>query len=136
MVYPLLPQLEGSCSSPTMVVFYIIINPRCACAVRVTVVGLYMCVSVCLSVKIHLTFGASDCPEIDVTYSTSNKGQNICGVFSETTPLQRPSTPSIVRPYVQSAIFKAHVLTNEACQLAVGARVQRWHGRLSNNWQA
>ena len=69
---------------------------------RVTVVG-----SVCLSVKSHLTYGASVRPENAVTYSAGNEGQNICGVFSETAPLQRSSTPSIVRPCVQSAIFPA-----------------------------
>ena len=71
-----------------------------ACAARVTVVG-----SVCLSVKSHLTYGGSVRPETAVTYSAGNEGQNICGVFSETAPLQRSSTPSVVRPCVQSAIF-------------------------------
>ena len=51
---------------------------------RVTVVG-----SVCLSVKSHLTSGASVCPESTGTYSAGNGGQTICGFFSETTPLQR-----------------------------------------------
>ena len=78
---------------------------------------------VCVSVKSHLTSGVSVRPEIDVTYSTGNEGQKICGVFSETAPLQRSSTPSVVRPYVQSAIFKAHALTNEACQHAGRVRV-------------
>ena len=94
------------------------INPQRACAVRVTVVGF-----VCLSVKSHLTSGASVHPEIDVTCSTGNEGQKNCGVFSETAPLRRFSTLSVVRPYVQSAIFKVHVLTNEACQHAGRARV-------------
>ena len=62
---------------------YGIINPRRACAARVTVVG-----SVCLSVKSHLTYGASVRPENAVTYSAGNEGQNICGVFSENAPLQ------------------------------------------------
>ena len=62
----------------------IIINPRRACAARVTVVGSF-CLSVCLSVKSHLTYGASVRPENAVTYSAGNEGQNICGVFSETT---------------------------------------------------
>ena len=61
----------------------------------------------CVSVKSHLTYGASVRPENAVTYSAGNEGQNICGVFSETAPLQRSSTPSIVRPCVQSAIFPA-----------------------------
>ena len=57
---------------------------------RVTVVG-----SVGLSVKSHLTSGASVRRENLVTYSASNGGQNICGVFSETSPLQRSSTPPL-----------------------------------------
>ena len=80
--------------------FSAFINPRRACAARVTVVG-----SVCVSVKSHLTYGASVRPENAVTYSAGNEGQTICGVFSETAPLQRSSTPSVVRPCVQSAIF-------------------------------
>ena len=51
----------------------------------------------CLSVKQHLTYGASVRPENAVTYSAGNEGQNICGGFSETAPLQRSSTPSVVR---------------------------------------
>ena len=42
-----------------------------------------MCV--CLSVKSHLTNGASVRPENAVTYSTGNKGQKICGDLAETT---------------------------------------------------
>ena len=64
------------------------------------------CVCVCLSVKSHLTSGASVRPENAVTYSAGDEGQKICGVFSETAPLQRSSTPSVVRPCVQSAIFQ------------------------------
>ena len=84
-----------------------LINPRRACAARVTVVGSF-CLSVCLSVcllKSHLTYGASVRPENAVTYSAGNEGQKLCGVFSETAPLQRSSTASVVRPCVQSAIF-------------------------------
>ena len=72
-----------------------IINPRRACAARVTVVGLCVCVCVCLSVKSHLTYGASVRPENAVTYSAGNEGQKICGVSSETAPLQRSRTPSV-----------------------------------------
>ena len=43
-------------------------------------------------------------------YSTGNEGQKICGVFSETASLRRSSTPSVVRPYVQAAIFHARAL--------------------------
>ena len=66
------------------------INLRHACAAGVTVVG-FVCLSVCLSVKPHLTSGAFVCPKIDVTYSTGNEGQKICGVFPETTLLRRSS---------------------------------------------
>ena len=61
---------------------------------RVTVVGsvrLSVCLSVCLSVKSHLTSEASVRPENTVMYSADNGG----GVFSETAPLQRSSTPSV-----------------------------------------
>ena len=67
------------------------INPRRACAARVTVVGSVcqsVCLSVCVSVKSHLTYGASVRPENAVTYSAGNEGQKICGVFSENAPLQ------------------------------------------------
>ena len=33
----------------------VLINPRCACAARVTVFGLYVCVSVCLCVCLSVT---------------------------------------------------------------------------------
>ena len=68
---------------------YSIINPRRACAARVTVVGsVCLCVCVSVSVKSHLTYGASVRPENAVTYSAGNEGQKICGVFSENAPLQ------------------------------------------------
>ena len=41
-------------------------------------------VCVCVSVKSHLTSGASICPENTVIYSVGNGGQKICKVFSET----------------------------------------------------
>ena len=49
----------------------------------------WVCVSVCLSVKSHLTSGASVRPENSVTYSTGNRGQKLCVVFSETAPFKR-----------------------------------------------
>ena len=52
--------------------------------------------SVCLSVKSHLTCGASVRPENAVTYSAGNEGQNICGVFSENAPLLRSSGVAVV----------------------------------------
>ena len=68
-----------------------IFNPRQACTARITVVV----VSVCLSVWSHLTSGVSVHPEHTVMYSAGNGGQNICGVFSKTAPLQRSSTPFV-----------------------------------------
>ena len=79
------------CIPVSKLTFSAIPNPWRACPARVVV-----CLSVCLSVKPHSTPGASVCPETDVTYSTSNDGQNICGVLSETASLQRSSTPSVI----------------------------------------
>ena len=58
----------------------------------------WVCLCVCLSVKSHLTYGASVRPENAVTYSAGNEGQKVCGVFSESAPLPRSSTPSVVWP--------------------------------------
>ena len=43
----------------------------------------------CVSVSQHLTSGASVRLENTVTYSMGDEGQNVCGDFSETAPLQR-----------------------------------------------
>ena len=79
-----------------------IVNPRRACAARVTVVG-----SVCVSVKSHLTYGASVRPENAVTYSAGNEGQKICGVFSVTAPLQRYGTCSLYRTRAVGHFYSA-----------------------------
>ena len=55
-----------------------------------------VCVSVCLSVKSHLISGASVRRGNAVTYSTDNRGQKICGDFSETAPLQRYTASCVV----------------------------------------
>ena len=47
-----------------------------------------MCVCVCLSVKSHLTSGASVRPENTVTDPAGNRGPKICGVFFETAPFK------------------------------------------------
>ena len=44
-----------------------------------------MCVPVCVSVKSHLTCGASVRPENAATYSAGNEGQKICRDLPETT---------------------------------------------------
>ena len=72
---------------------------------RITVVVVSVCV--CVSVKSHLTSGASVHCENAVMYSAGNEGQKICVVFSETPPLPRWSDPSLGRPYIRSAIFPA-----------------------------
>ena len=88
-----------------------------------------MGLSVCLSVKSHLTYGASVRPENAVTYSAGNEGQKICGVFSETAPLQRSSTPSVVRPCVQSAIFPCVFLVYAHAYFSTRA----WRMRISRH---
>ena len=39
------------------------------------------CLCVCLSIKSHLTSGASVCRENAVTYSVGNEDQTVCGTF-------------------------------------------------------
>ena len=68
-----------------------------------------MCLSVCLSVKSHLTYGASVRSENAVTYSTDNGGQKICGVFSEDAPLLRSSGAAVVFHTFKVAIFKLFI---------------------------
>ena len=46
---------------------------------RLQYLGLCVCVSVCVSVQSHLTYGASVCPENAVTYSAGNEGQTMPG---------------------------------------------------------
>ena len=81
------------------------------------------CLSVCLSVR--YTSGASFRPENAVTYSAGNEGQNICGVFSETAPLQRSSIPSndgntYRRPFfVRKARMRIIVNPRRACAARV-----------------
>ena len=66
-----------------------VINPRRACAARVTAVGsVCVCVCVCVSVALHLTSRVSVRPRNDTIYPTGDEGQKICGVFSENAPLQ------------------------------------------------
>ena len=79
-----------------------IFNPRRACAARVTLVVVSVCLcvcvsvclSVCVSVKSHLTSGASVRRENAATHSAGNEGQKSCGDFFETAPLPRSIAPS------------------------------------------
>ena len=65
-----------------------------------------VCLSVCVLIKSHLTSGASVRPENTVTYSAGNRGQNICGVFTEAASLQGYTAACIVSLSVQSAILE------------------------------
>ena len=67
----------------------------------------HVCLSVCVSVKSHLTSGTSVRIENAATYSACNKGQKVCGVFSETHAFRRSSDPSLGWPYIRLAIFPA-----------------------------
>ena len=60
-----------------------------------------------MSVKSHITSGGSVRCENAAMYSAGNEGQKMCGVFSETSLLPRPSDPSLGWPYIWSAIFPA-----------------------------
>ena len=71
---------------------------------RVMVVAVCVCVS---PVKSHLTSGASVCHENAATYSAGNEGQKNCGIFSETAPFPRSSTPSLGWLYIRLAVFPA-----------------------------
>ena len=75
---------------------FTVINPRHACTARVTVVAVSVCLCVCLSVKSHLTSGASIRPEISATCLVANEGRN-CGVFSKTASFQSYGTSCIAR---------------------------------------
>ena len=84
-------------AKPHMHQGFCIINPRRACAARVTVVVMSVYVSVCLSVKSYLTLQASLLPE-NITYSAGDEGQEICGDLFETVPQPRLSAPSLKWP--------------------------------------
>ena len=59
-------------------------NPRRACAARVTVVVVW----VCLSVMRELTSPVIDRVKNKLAYPATDGGQKICGIFSETASLQ------------------------------------------------
>ena len=83
----------------------------CGCVGVCVCVGGWVGGCVCLSVKSHLTSGASVCSENPVTCSAGNRVQRICGVFSETALLQRSSTPPLkaIRTVGHFAAESAHV---------------------------
>ena len=61
-----------------------LINPRRACAARVTVVVVCVCHSFILSVMRELTSPVIDRVNNKLTYPAADGGQKICGIFSET----------------------------------------------------
>ena len=61
------------------------INPRRACAARVTVVG-----SVCVCAP-NIVYSSHKPSTNDRTYLTGNEGQKFCGIFSENAPLRASS---------------------------------------------
>ena len=69
-----------------------LVNPRRACAVRVTVVAVFVCQSVShsfiLSVMRELTSPVIDRVKNKLTYPVADGGQKICGIFTETASLQ------------------------------------------------
>ena len=98
----------------------VLINPRRAWTARVTVIVLCVCLlSHIWPLERLLFLKMLSCTQRET------KVKKFVSFSSETAPLQRSSIPSVVRPYIQSAILKVHALTNEACQLAVRAWVWR-----------
>ena len=85
--------------------------------------GLSVCLSVCLSVKSHLTYGASVRPENAVTYSADKEGQKICGDLPETTAFksyaakhERKSQYANFPTYPRSAFSATHSEAPEGAQ--------------------
>ena len=126
------PSISGVCMHVCIYISYhVVINPQCACAAKVTVIGtVCVCRSVCLSTKLHLTSGASVRPESNVSYSTGNEGQNICGDFSETALLLSYTAARIVWLSVQSAIL---LLENMHAH-CISACFQHGESNRSNCW--
>ena len=95
-----------------------LVNPRRACAARVTVLGsVCVCVCVCVCVSaLNLASRASFGPENHITHATGNENQKNRVDFSETAPLQRSPLPALHGYYVQSAILEtAHAHYSVYC---------------------
>ena len=56
---------------------------------------MWVCLSVCLSVKSHLTYGTSVRPENAVTYSAGNEGQNFVGFSLKPMGCRDPALPPL-----------------------------------------
>ena len=90
-------RLESTCAVYRILTCAVsVINPRCACAARITVVG-SVCPCVCLLSHIS-PLELSVRPENAVTHSAGKQDENFCGVFSETAEIQHfPHCNAILR---------------------------------------
>ena len=91
--------------APRVCTLVLFINPRRACAARVTVLG-SVCLSVCLSVKSHLTNGASVRSENVVTHSAGNEGQKFVGICLK--PLRSRVIPRNISEKANMQIFPTY----------------------------
>ena len=98
----------------------VIINPRRACAARVTVVG-SVCVCVCVSVTLHLTSRMSVRLKNDTIYLTGTEGQKIRAVFSKTASFERYGVICVsrqrARPYLVFVTTQASLLVKKANEI-------------------
>ena len=99
-----------------------LINPRRACAARVTVVwSLCVCVCVCLSVTLHLTSRMSVRLKNDTIYLTGTEGQKIRAVFSKTASFERYGVICVsrqrARPYLVFVTTQASSLVKKANEI-------------------
>ena len=107
---------------PTRLSLLFIINPRRACAARVTVcVYTYVCVCVCLSVTLHLTSRMSVRLTNDTIYLTGTEGQKIRAVFSKTASFERYGVICVsrqrARPYLVFVTTQASLLVKKANEI-------------------
>ena len=101
------------------------INPRRACAARVTSWGLctsYVSVCVCLSVyTLHLTSRMSVRLKNDTIYLTGTGGQKIRAVFSKTASFERYGVICVsrqrARPYLVFVTTQASLLVKKANEI-------------------
>ena len=82
-----------------------VFNPRCTYAARVTVVGLSVCLCVCLFVNISLQEHLFAFKMLSHTQQATKVEICICGIFSQIRVFQRWSVSSLGWPYIWSAIF-------------------------------
>ena len=81
--------ITSFCCLRLFVAVYKLVNPRRACAARVTVVGcVCVCLSVCVSVKSHLTSEMSNRAIKEHAYLVAYERQKICGDLPETTAFE------------------------------------------------